>query len=284
MNNNLGKYLAVGSLAIGGAFLSANAVQAAALVGEVSVGPLTNVTGITEIGGVSGFSGGAGVSLPYIGVEAPDPNTSILNPLTGFTFSPASSSPSGFGSATQISFVPTGSDFNPFLNAIGLIRDIDSTTATNFAQKAQGTPGFEGFSVPAFLQIFDQTSPGVHNDLLYSFDLESIALPQYSTPDGNQNTPSTVITLGFSGIFNNAADGSQSAGTFTSTLIFNNSSPNTIRDNIRNAAGGGLFISNWQANANAATVPEPSAVGGLMVFGLLGSVVALKKRKEKVLN
>jgi len=269
INNNLGKYLAVGSLAIGSTFMVTNTVNAAALEGTVSIQPFT-LGGIT-VGGVAANASPGGVLLTYTGVDDP-----FGKPITGFEFLP-STTPTGF--ATALQFNGSG-DFASFFNHRGLIRNVTTADSLAFLAEETGGPDFE---ISDFLRIYSETTDDNWNTLEYTFALDSISLPEYTSVGvGGQDT---TISLNFNGRFINADDNSESFGSFTTALTFNGDNQAEVIA-LLSDVNNPYEAPSWTADAvvSAATVPEPSAVGGLMVFGLLGSMVGLKKRREKVLN
>lgn len=242
--------LGVASLAVVAGANSAQAATLQGLQGRVGINPPTPI-------------GGVETGVIFIGTGQEDPNG---NPLTDFDFVP----PEGGGNGAVVEInanpLPTGeNDFAPFVGAAGTAQDL------TVAQLLPITTG--NATLPNFIQF-----PGA-----FSITLTEVNFPEYSF-DG----AGTTVSLGVQGDFIDLSNGAVSQGVGTFSVDFAGLTPDETRalfdepGEVPDQFNPGTWSSNWVVTAaphNVGVVPESSNLLGLLVMGLGGATMLLRKSK-----
>lgn len=265
---NFKSYLSLGAASIA-VLAGAGAANAAALQGRVGINPPSN-------------QGQSGVIFRGTGIEVPAALNPDTPPLTDFDFVPPNNG--GVGAVVEINANPFqgSNDFLPFVNQTGTIKDVT-------AEQLLATVGFDTsfnsipeVDIPEFINL-----PGS-----FSFTLESTSFPQYTfTPVNPSNLAlggDTTVSIGVTGTFINLSDGSldesDGVGTFSvdfagktiaeTQALFDEPGEVPIEFN------PGTWSSNFVAvENNIPTVPEASNLLGLLVIGLGGASMLIRKKQ-----
>jgi hypothetical protein len=244
--------LGAASLAV---LAGASSAQAAALEGRFGINPPTPVGGVET-----------GIVFTGTGIEAPNGN-----PLTNLDFVPPNQG--GFGAVVEINANPAPNgedDFQPFVGQTGTADDL---TVQQLIDVSSSNP------LNNFIEI-----PGS-----FSVALTDVEFPEYSFDESG-----TTVSIGVSIDVFNLSDGSNdvSSGVGTFSVDFAGLTPDETRalfdepGETPEEFNPGTWSSNFVVTAEdvpppppGEVVPEASNLLGLLVFGLGGATMLLRKNK-----
>ena len=279
MNKTMKKCISVGSLVIAGLIAAPESSEAAIL----AVGDTLSITGAVD------YMGGTTITIPGFGDVGSEFNFFDV----GGSAAPAGTYgnfgiqyPSTTGGFTDFETAGNGTLFAGFEILSFDIFDGTIVQATDNTAQATGPGGAANFLADPSLNPFGVTIP-----TLQLVGVDFLRLENGST----SLTPDLRVTLDEITFFNTsptAVGGAQTTVVgnvtfYSENVAFGRGGLNaTLLSDINSGEPTGLssFSADFTVTELVTTTPEPSAIGGLIVFGFLGSMTALKKRKERVLN
>ncbi|MBE9222721.1 hypothetical protein IQ215_08420 [Cyanobacterium stanieri LEGE 03274] len=269
VGNTLGKYLAVGSLAFTGIFAHTTMADAAIITGDQF-----NFTGNLYF---------TGAQFDFTGPPVTTANT-----------------PNVAGGFRITSDTPTnGTDFANGIDGIGTggngsildlrAADCPAIVCTTITQAGPIVNNANPNNSVANFMTFNNTGAGG----LLNFGIQLDSIQRVLLLNGDIADPSSTlnqIAFDVSGIFTDNITGDifKATGRFTPNVeaALQNVSIAQLEanpDTFLPSSGSASYTGVWQIGRQV-TTPEPSAIGGLIAFGFLGSMTVLKKKKAKALN
>ena len=255
----LKSYISLGIASAAAVLGGANAAEAAALQGRVGINPPSPVNGI----GSGVILSGTGTSIP--GTDLPATNFDFVPPVNG-----------GTGAVVELNANPINgeNDFAPFIGETGDIQDISNDQILAIAGGAT--------QLDDFILI-----PGA-----FSVTLTDVEASEY-TFDGS----GTTVSVGVAGDFINLSDGSGdvSSGVGTFSVDFAGLTIDETQElfdepgEVPEGFTPGTWSSNFVVTADDVppqppqppvppTVPEASNLLGLLVIGLGGASMMIRKK------
>lgn len=253
----LKSYISLGIASAAAVLSGANAAEAAALQGRVGINPVNDngdAAGVNLIGtGITGPNGNPLTVFDFVPPE--DPNTLVTGGSTGAVIELNANN-------LDPTDPNTPNDFAPFITDTGTIQDLGLEEITDIT------------AIEEFISI-----PGA-----FSFQLESLNFPEYTFDGGG-----TTVSVGVTGTFFNISDGTNDAsdGVGTFSVDFAGLEPEQVRalfdeqGEISEAFNPTTWSSNFVATAEQppnGVVPESSNLLGLLVIGLGGATMLVRKK------